>query len=264
MPLPLRLPLSPEQDLVPYTGLKPLQFEGVHGLSFMHLTEVEFLSRRLKETGGNILEIGSASGATVAALLHACPEARATCVDKFYNFTEDAVNDSGEAHLRDWFRNCLATDRRMSLIIGDFHKVLDWSRFADFNLILLDADHSFSAAAQDLLQLWLLMYQRRSATIGSFIPTLTADPVLILHDYGTPHWPGVTKAVDILCKRQVIPLYETEIICEPFFEQVTTCESLVELRFRDSDALNMFVWYAVFQYVQTEVTNDPAGDSTGV
>lgn len=264
MPLPLRLPLSLEQDLVPYTGLKPIRFEGVHGLSFMHLAEVEFLYHRLRETDGNLLEIGSAAGATVAALLHACPEARATCVDKFYDFTEDAVNDSGEAHLLSWFRNCLAVNRRMSLIVGDFQNTLSLPQFANFDLILLDANHSFVSVAMDLLHLWRIARECRIQVTNQVYLSVSPDAVLILHDYGSPSWPGVTEAVDMLCQPQVVTVGGSEIRCEAFFDKMTTCESLVELKFRDTDQLTALEWYAVVQHVSqkvAEATSDSTGDS---
>ncbi len=45
------------------------QFAGIHGLSLMKAFEVAYLSRRLYATGSNLLEIGTASGATAAAML---------------------------------------------------------------------------------------------------------------------------------------------------------------------------------------------------
>lgn len=216
--LPPLIPLDPEQDQIRYTGLKPLQFEGVHGVAFMRPSEVDFFAGHVGRAG-HVFEIGSANGATVAAALLGYPEATAVCVDVFHDFSEDLKFDSGEAHAVAWLRNRKATGDRMSLWVGDYLLLLSQNSFLQQQrLVLLDADHSYEATRRELLRLSVAFCNHDNLN----------EVVLLVHDYEVPSWPGVTRAVNELVQAGDV----AQGCGSSLFDVVGRAESLLELRFR--------------------------------
>lgn len=213
------------------------QFAGIHGLSLMKVFEVAYLSRRLYATGGNLLEIGTASGATAAAMLLANPQAFATCVDKYVDGNSEIVAESAEIRLTNWRKNRLVTRQRMSLIVGDAYEHLTPEVFSNHKMILLDADHEFRPVLRDLMNLWFMAY----CWIREAKQSVTKLPIIVAHDYLSQAWPDVKKAVTELTKLRyfILPGRAKGVRCLPFFKKVGTCGSLVELRFANVSAIQL-------------------------
>jgi len=213
------------------------QFADIHGLSLMQEFEVAYLSRRLHDTGSNLLEIGTASGATAAAMLLANPQAFATCVDNYVSGDSTIVTESAEIRLINWRKNRRVTQWRMNLIVGDAYEQLTPEVFSNHKMILLDADHEFRSVLRDLMNLWFMAY----CWITDAKQPANKLPTIFAHDYLAQDWPGVEKAVTELTKLRyfILPGRAKGVRCLPFFKKVGTCGSLAELRFANVSAIQL-------------------------
>jgi hypothetical protein len=147
---------------------------GYYGGFYMWPEEFEMLSRYVGNAQVGYLEIGSFTGLSVTYLAQIYPELPITCVDAF---------DAGHATLggvEEIFQKnrALLPPGRITLIRGYSHDVLP-SLSQDYDVILVDADHSYEAVSSDA---------RMSLQI------LRPGGVLLFHDYS--YVPETTRAVD--------------------------------------------------------------------
>jgi predicted O-methyltransferase YrrM len=177
--------------------LFPRTLEGFVGASWMAEIELHhFLHMATWMSPCTVLEVGTASGSSCAWVASQCPEDSFLCVDVF------KYDPEHDPERRQHFYSNQRSN--MSLFSGTLEECLAANRDARFNLILVDADHSYEGCLSDL---------RLAA------PFLEPGGTVLVHDYGCPDWPGVKKAVHQF-------LHETE----PAFRFICVQHSLIELR----------------------------------
>ena len=155
-----------------------------------HQTALADLVRSVRYAKGQplrILEVGSWLGATAMAMADATEDSRVFCVDT-WNGTEsdctgrmakeaggnDAVYAEFLNRIGDRKDKTIFPFRRSSLEAA----AMDWP--GGFDLIFLDADHSYEAVKADIEAWW---------------PHLRDDGVMVGHDFEVRGFDGVTKAV---------------------------------------------------------------------
>lgn len=133
-----------------------------------------------------ILEVGSWVGESAVALC--VPRAEMLCVDPFTGNSGDWTGRLAEmADIEAMFmENTSGLDIVLSkeTSLGEAKKFSRWSAFmfrTVFDIIFLDASHDYEDTKADIEAWW---------------PHLADDGVLLVHDYNTLQFPGVTQAVN--------------------------------------------------------------------
>ena len=127
------------------------------------------------------LEIGSFEGASAIWLLDLFPKLKVTCVDTFSPGFDDVT---GEYEQR-FDRNVEEYGNRVTKLKGKSQDILKtFSKRSKFDLIYIDADHTYEAVLEDLK----LSY-----------PLLKKGGLMILDDYDNKDF-GVKQAVDEFLK----------------------------------------------------------------
>jgi hypothetical protein len=159
-----------------------LSLPGLFGAIYMWPEELEMLSRYAARAE-RMLEVGTFCGTAAAYLTRAHPRLRIWTVDKF---GPGAATGGG---IREIFWKNMALSRPGSIVplVGDSHDILS-ALDEQFDLALIDADHSYEACLADGRSAWRLL--RRGGA-------------LLFHDYG--YVPGVTKAVDEFAAEVELP-----------------------------------------------------------
>lgn len=177
--------------------LFPRKLEGFVGLSWMAEIEIcHFLHMATWMKNCRVLEVGTASGATCGWVAARCPTASFLCVD---SFKHDPEHDP-ERKNHFWQNR----QSNMSLYCGTVQDCLSINDHLKFDLIVVDADHSYEGCLADL---------------RACAPFLEVGGAFLVHDYGCTDWPGVKKAIHHF-------LHETE----PSFRFICAQHSLAELR----------------------------------
>jgi predicted O-methyltransferase YrrM len=131
-----------------------------------------------------VLEVGSQSGNSAIAMADA--GAKVHCIDHwegspsdFSHLTvkaaggSDGIFEEFKKRVGDRLDKSIFPFRKSSLEAAAMH----WE---PFDMIFIDAEHTYEACKADILAWW---------------PHLKDDGVMIVHDYITQQFPGVTKAV---------------------------------------------------------------------
>ncbi|MDL1969964.1 MAG: class I SAM-dependent methyltransferase [Candidatus Desulfofervidaceae bacterium] len=150
---------------------------GFYGGFSMWPEEFEMLSRYVGK-GSTYLEVGSLCGVAAVYLANVYPHVSIVCVDKF---TEAYGTQAGNKEL--FIKNLkLARYGNIKLLEGDSKDILPTLPENSFDVILIDADHSYEAVYQDVLNAYRL---------------IKPGGVILFHDY---HYiDDVTHAVDRFC-----------------------------------------------------------------
>lgn len=146
---------------------------GVKG--FMHPDELEQLA--FLATNRDVLEVGSFMG--LSAFCMAIVAKSVQCVDTF------KANSAGQQQMSELttynafvsaisrfnnVRHIVATSEQAALVIP-----------SDYDMVFLDAMHTYENVKADLERWW---------------PRIRPGGLLVCHDYGHDHFPGVKQAVD--------------------------------------------------------------------
>jgi len=169
----------------------PREYKGVFGQSWMSLTELEKIVELIPEDG-EVLEIGTASGATAAVLACNKPNAHIVCVDNFEVLDKSNCASTDPDRLTNWFKN---KKPNMNLWIGDICDLdaLIGNEYS-FDLIIVDASHEYEDVNLDLVYASQWINNDKS--------------YICCHDYDDPTWPGVKQAVDEFCDNQGFKIIE--------------------------------------------------------
>jgi SAM-dependent methyltransferase len=141
------------------------------------LTEAEGRTLAELAEGRRVLEVGSYLGRSTICLARKAKSV--DCVDPF-----DGRATPELRHCRDEFADNLSrhgVGGKVLAHVGTFADVAPHLGPADFDLIFIDADHSYEAVSRD---------------IALALPLLRPGGLIAFHDYGNPADPGVAWAVD--------------------------------------------------------------------
>lgn len=146
---------------------------GVKG--FMHPDELEQLA--LLATNRDVLEVGSFMG--LSAFCMAIVAKSVQCVDTF------KANSAGQQQMRDLttyqaFLSAVERFSNVSHLISTSEQAAA-TLTADYDMVFLDAMHTYEDVKADLYRWW---------------PRIRLGGLLVCHDYGHDHFPGVKQAVD--------------------------------------------------------------------
>lgn len=121
---------------------------------------------------GRVLEIGNYQGLSLSYIFETCRRNRT----QIYAL-DIAPQPALRENLQRW-----GNAHTVVLVTGDSR---DADRFPDacFDLVFIDADHSYAGCRHDIL---------------AYTPKVKPGGLLAGHDY-QPDWPGVVRAVDELC-----------------------------------------------------------------
>jgi len=119
----------------------PLQLEGYHGLSWISHSERLWLIDHLPALG-TMVEIGSANGATAAAIADVRPLAEILCVDNFCGFDKDHLGD-GQTLKANWMANKRPNMKLFTALTDILVK--------DVQLVFVDGNHSEDDTYTNLL-----------------------------------------------------------------------------------------------------------------
>jgi hypothetical protein len=164
-----------------------LSMPGLYGAIYMWPEEFEMLSRYAARAE-HMLEVGTFCGTGATYLTRVHPRLRIWSVDKF------APAAATGAGIRDLFWKNVALARPGAIVplVGDSQDILP-ALDEQFDVALVDADHSYEACLADGRNAWRLL--RRGGA-------------LLFHDYG--YVPSVIKAVDELAAEVGLPLAEQQ------------------------------------------------------
>ena len=150
------------------------------GFGGMNATELSFLYDFCKDK--NVLELGSHVGQSSyvisATAKHVC------CVDAWQDDTpfleeKQAVEyrKQPKGMLQQFIDNVRNVRENVWMVQGFTQDSVDKTR-DDYDIVLIDADHSYEGVKRDIE-----LYRNKA-------------PIIIFHDYNTPSWEGVKRAVD--------------------------------------------------------------------
>jgi hypothetical protein len=162
--------------------VEPVSHPGLHGRSWVTPHELAVLVFLLPPRG-RFLEIGSASGATAAAVLLRRPHATALCLDLFRDFTDDYPGEGGELHRSHWHANAALVPGRMRLREVTSEQLLASGTDGGFDLVLVDGDHADDWPRRDL----------------ACARELCPGGPLVVHDYADDRWPWIADQVGAFC-----------------------------------------------------------------
>jgi len=154
------------------TETNPTSYEGFVGQSWMTESELKKLIEWVPDKAW-MLEVGSASGVTAAKITEAHPETRIVSVDPYF--------EKGE-RIGHWLSN--RRNHTQNLWCGTLNHLAIFCS-AKFDFIFVDGDHFFVGIYGDLLYAEKL---------------LSADGVIVCHDYDELAWRDVGQAVNRFCK----------------------------------------------------------------
>lgn len=197
---------------------------------FMTLRELEWL---YDHANGNCVEIGSHKGrsALVLALKMQDCEGHLSCVDCWGS---EEIYQEFRANLREHLEN---TDVVSPIRIRSVEAA---SQFPDNSLdfVFIDSSHEYQDTVEEII-LWF--------------PKLRSNGLLCGHDYGHPEFPGLKKAVDILCngfRNDVDSIWSIQIehfsmdkvqLFKAFGEQICRANSLQDQLLESQAAANYFM-----------------------
>lgn len=146
---------------------------GVKG--FMHPDELEQLA--FLATNRDVLEVGSFMG--LSAFCMAIVAKSVTCVDTF------KANSAGQQQMPDLttydtFISAVRRFRNVTHFVGTSEQAAAVIP-SDYDMVFLDAMHTYEDVKADLERWW---------------PRIRPGGILVCHDYGHDHFPGVKQAVD--------------------------------------------------------------------
>lgn len=183
---------APGETLVRYTdnGREPMEFGRMTPPE--HLKALAELVEHLRGRLGRaprVVEIGSWVGESAVTMAKAGAEV--LCVDHFLGtareFTGKAVYEhpAGEMYRRFLENTKDLPIRHLKGASTDVAEQIKsegnpYSDISNFDLIVIDADHSYESTKNDIL---------------AWLPLVADDGVMIGHDYLTQQFPGVTRAV---------------------------------------------------------------------
>jgi SAM-dependent methyltransferase len=164
-----------------------LSLPGFYGAIYMWPEEFEMLSRYVARAE-RMLEVGTFCGAAAAYLTRVHPRLRIWSVDKF----APATATGGGIREVFWKNMMLARPGGIMPFVGDSREILP-TLDEQFDVALVDADHSYEACLADGRNSWRLL--RRGGA-------------LLFHDYGYVR--SVIKAVDEFAAEVALPLAEQQ------------------------------------------------------
>lgn len=132
-----------------------------------------------KHMRGDCVEVGTAAGASAAAMIHAH---RLTCVDPWPE-PGDGAHPDWPSRFDEFTQNLARMPHRARIDVLRAPSLAAANAFESESLdsVFLDGDHSDAAVAAD---------------IAAWLPKLKPGGLLCGHDYGHPDFPGVRAAVD--------------------------------------------------------------------
>lgn len=160
-----------------------------HALTFLHggMTREELSILRLACNGARVCEVGSMVGMSSYVIASVAREL--VCVDLWpdnFDFIEPRQREIYEKiskilpNMYEQFKRNMEgktyTEKR-----GLAHVMARELPDNYFNIILMDADHSYEGLARDY---------------AAFSPKLASGGMWLFHDYGSAMWPDVTRFVD--------------------------------------------------------------------
>jgi predicted O-methyltransferase YrrM len=140
-----------------------------------------------------IVEVGSWLGQSALAMAEAAPDAIIRCVDTWEgsvsdmtgpwarNYGPDSLYRAFCQNVGDRLNRTILPHRNQSLTVAQALTALRPGDLALFDLIFIDADHSYESVKADIL---------------AWAPLVRKGGILCGHDYGMSFLPGVERAVD--------------------------------------------------------------------
>jgi predicted O-methyltransferase YrrM len=139
---------------------------------------------------GDFVELGVYKGNS-AALLAACARQAKRAVYLFDTFEGFDRRDCDADEWRRWSRLFTKTDlERVQRLVGDDSVVYVKGYFPD-SLATIELPEQIAVAHIDCD-----LYEPMKAGLEYFYPRIARGGLIILHDYSSGHWPGVTRAID--------------------------------------------------------------------
>jgi predicted O-methyltransferase YrrM len=171
------VPISHDPDIY------PTAHEGLEGLSRVSRRQLEYLIAKMPGEGGRFLEIGSASGVTAALIAAARPRLTIVCADIFVGAASRACIAEEGDRLLNWRAN---KRPNMHLWFGTAEDLISILQpEARFDVVLVDAHHDYECTLDCLIEAAALV---------------SAQGVILVHDWGDPNWPEVEQAGIRFCE----------------------------------------------------------------
>ena len=188
----------------------PRTIEGFVGHSWMaevelnHLEHMCSFSTCKHVTQPTILEVGSASGATISRVASVNPDSLFISVEPFSEDGDERLG-TGSVRRRNWFQNSRSNMKLYQMTFDEFVKLRKTPvEFGGFDIVIVDGSHTREDVLRDLCN-------------ASFI--LRNGGAILAHDYGDKNHSGVQAAVHQFLHQ-----------LDGAFKVVSLHHSLIELR----------------------------------